>query len=127
MDAAPRAQLGGVEVARRVAIEAAEDAQQRAGERSRSPDSGAAAPKEPSEPASEKEPLVASGEDAAAAFRGAVAAFLSEKGLAPDEAMAASELREAQHAAEMCRISTPNLHCFHAGDGRSVQMGITYL
>ena len=28
-----------------------------------------------------------------------MAAFLSEKGLAPDEAMAASELREAQHAA----------------------------
>ena len=47
-------------------------------------DSGAAAPKEPSEPASEKEPLVESGDDAAAAFRGAVAAFLSEKGLAPD-------------------------------------------
>ena len=68
-------------------------------------DSGAAAAK-PSEPAgdaaaseTEKEPLVESGEDAAAAFRGAVAAFLSEKGLAPDEAMAASELREAQHAA----------------------------
>ena len=49
--------------------------------------------------AAEKEPLVESGDDAAAAFRGAVAAFLSEKGLAPDEAMAASELREAQHAA----------------------------
>uniref|UniRef100_A0A7S4E7K1 Uncharacterized protein n=1 Tax=Pelagomonas calceolata TaxID=35677 RepID=A0A7S4E7K1_9STRA len=62
-------------------------------------DSGAAAPKEASEPASEKEPLVESGEDAAAAFRGAVAAFLSEKGLAPDEAMAASELREAQYEA----------------------------
>ena len=29
---------------------------------------------------------------------------------------------EANHAAEMCRISTPNLHCFHAGDGRSVNM-----
>ena len=27
---------------------------------------------------------------------------------------------EANHAAEMCRISTPNLHCFHAGDGRWV-------
>ena len=25
---------------------------------------------------------------------------------------------EANTAAEMCRISTPNLHCFHAGDGR---------
>ena len=68
-------------------------------------DSGAAAAA-PSEPAgdaaaseNEKEPLVESGDDAAAAFRGAVAAFLSEKGLAPDEAMAASELREAQHAA----------------------------
>merc|ERR1739843_57321 len=60
----------------------------------------------PSEPAgdaaaseTEKEPLVEAGEDAAAAFRGAVAAFLSEKGLAPDEAMAASELREAQYEA----------------------------
>ena len=28
---------------------------------------------------------------------------------------------EANHAAEMCRISTPNLHCFHAGDGRWVR------
>ena len=56
-----------------------------------------AAPATPSE--EEAAPLVESGEDAAAAFRGAVAAFLSEKGLAPDEAMAASELREAQHAA----------------------------
>jgi len=25
---------------------------------------------------------------------------------------------EQQSAEEMCRISTPNLHCFHAGDGR---------
>ena len=25
---------------------------------------------------------------------------------------------EANNAHEMCRISTPNLHCFHAGDGR---------
>ena len=32
---------------------------------------------------------------------------------------------EANHAAEMCRISTPNLHCFHAGDGRSVKMMMT--
>ena len=64
-------------------------------------DSGAAAAQrlraEGDADASEKEPLVESGVESAT-FRGAVAAFLSEKGLAPDEAMAASELREAQYA-----------------------------